>query len=108
MDTKILLAADKLGKYGDIVGHLGKNGFSCIITATDGNEVLTHLKTCMPDFAILDVNLPILDGFQLCKLMKSAEFKQFEKVPVVLLSETYRTSIASEDRKSTRLNSSHT
>jgi len=100
MDTKILFAADKLEKYGDIVGHLGKNGFSCVITATDGNEVLKHLKTCMPDFAILDANLPILDGFQLCKLMKSAEFKQCENIPVVLLSETYRTSMASELAKS--------
>ena len=100
MDTKILFAADKLEKYGDIVGHLGKNGFSCIITATDGNEVLKHLETCMPDFAILDANLPILDGFQLCKLMRSAEFKQCEKIPVVLLSETYRTSMASELAKS--------
>jgi len=100
MDTKILFAADKLEKYGDIVGHLGKNGFSCVITATDGNEVLKHLKTCMPDFAILDANLPILDGFQLCKLMKSAEFKQCENIPVVLLSETYRTSMAFELAKS--------
>ena len=100
MDTKILFAADKLEKYGDIVGHLGKNGFSCIITTTDGNEALKHLKTSMPDFAILDANLPILDGFQLCKLMKSAEFKQCENIPVVLLSETYRTSMASELAKS--------
>jgi len=100
MDTKILLATDKLGKYGDIVGHLGKNGFSCIITATDGSEVLKHLETCMPDFVILDANLPVLDGFQLCKLMKSAEFKQCENIPVVLLSETYRTSMASELAKS--------
>lgn len=100
MDTKILFAADKLEKYGDIVGHLGKNGFSCIMTATEGNEVLKHLKTSMPDFAILDANLPILDGFQLCKLMKSAEFKQCENIPVVLLSETYRTSMASELAKS--------
>ena len=100
MDTKILFAVDKLEKYGDIVGHLGENGFSCIITATDGNEVLKHLKTCMPDFAILDANLPIMDGFQLCKLMKSAEFKQCENIPVVLLSETYRTSMTSELAKS--------
>ncbi|HHT9136070.1 MAG TPA: response regulator [Candidatus Wunengus sp. YC60] len=100
MDTKILLAADKLEKYGDIVGHLGKNGFSCIITAADGNEVLKHLDGCMPDFAILDANLPVLDGFQLCKLMKSAEFKRCENIPVVLLSETFRTSMASELAKS--------
>lgn len=95
-DTKILFAADKLEKYGDIIGHLGKNGFSCILTATDGNEVLNQLGTGMPDFVVLDANLPVLDGFQLCKLMKSAEFRRYENIPVVLLFESYRTSMAFE------------
>ena len=69
---KILFATDKLEKYGNIAGYLEKNGFCSIITVSDGDEVLKHLKTDVPDFAILDVNLPILDGFQLCKIMKSA------------------------------------
>lgn len=45
------------------------------------------------DFAILDVNLPTLDGFQLCKIMKSPELKQYECIPVVLLSEAYKSSM---------------
>ena len=93
---KILFATDKLEKYGNIAGYLEKNGFCSIITVSDGDEVLKHLKTDVPDFAILDVNLPILDGFQLCKIMKSAEFRQCENIPVVLLSETYRTCLSSQ------------
>lgn len=99
-DAKILFAANKLEKYGNIVEYLEKNGFPRVITANDGNDVLSHLKIHTPDFAVFDVNLPLLDGFQLCKLMKSAAFKQCENIPVVLLSETYETNAASELAKS--------
>jgi len=96
MNAKILFATDKLEKYGDIVGYLEKNGFPNVIIATKGDEVLKYLNNHVPDFAILDVNLPILDGFQLCKIIKSTAFKQYENIPVVLLSGTYRTAMASQ------------
>lgn len=99
-NTTILLATDKLEKYGDIVGYLEKNGFSNVIIETKGDEVLKHLNGRVPDFAILDVNLPVLDGFQLCKIMKSPAFKQCENIPVVLLSGTYKTPMASQLAKS--------
>lgn len=100
MNTKILFATDKVEKYGNVFGYLEKKGFFGVIIATDGNEVLKHLNDHVPDFAVLDVNLPVLDGFQLCKIMKSAAFKQCETIPVVLLSETYRTYMASQLAKS--------
>lgn len=90
-NRNILFATDKLEKYGDIVGYLEKNDFPCVTTVKNGDEVLRYLSDHVPDFAILDVNLPVLDGFQLCKVMKSSAFKQCENVPVVLLSETYKT-----------------
>ncbi len=99
-DTKILLAIDTLEKYGDIAGYLKKKGFLGIVVATNGDEVLKHLYGFVPDFAILDVNLPILDGFQLCKIMKSAAFKNCENVSVILLAGAYRASVASQLAKS--------
>lgn len=100
MNAKILFATDKAEKYGDVIGYLEKKGLFHVIVATDGNEVLRHLDNHVPDFAILDANLPILDGFQLCKIMKSPAFKQYENIPVVLLSETYRTYMVSQLAKS--------
>lgn len=100
MNSKILFATEKLEKYGDIVGYLGKNGFPNVLVAVNGDEVLKLLDVHVPDFAILDANLPILDGFQLCKIMKSPAFKQYENIPVILLSETYKTYMASQLAKS--------
>lgn len=107
MNSKILFATNRVEKYGNVSVYLEKKGGFSVIIANDGNEVLRHLDNHVPDFAILDVNLPVLDGFQLCKIMKSAVFRQCETVPVILLSETYGTYMASQlarsvgaDRKS--------
>lgn len=100
MNAKILFATEKTEKYGNIYGYLEKKGGFHIIVATDGDEVLKHLEDHVPEIAILDVNLPVLDGFQLCKIMKSAAFKQWKDIPVVLLSESYKTYMASQLAKS--------
>ncbi len=98
--TKILFAADTIEKYGDIIGYLRQNGFPEILVATNGDEVLRHLNDHAPDFAILDINLPILDGFQLCRIMKSGAIKNSVNIPVVLLSGTDETHLASQLAKS--------
>ncbi|KAB2837049.1 MAG: response regulator [Candidatus Brocadia sp.] len=94
--TKILFAADTIEKYGDIIGYLRQNGFPEIMIATNGDEVLRHLNDHTPDFAVLDVNLPILNGFQLCRIMKSGAIKNSINIPVVLLSGTDETHLASQ------------
>ncbi len=100
MDTKILFATNKLEEYGNIISYLDKNGFSNIVTAADGDTVLKYLGNSYFDFAIFDVDLPILDGLQLCKIMRSFILKQCEHIPVVLLSEAYKSSMISQLAKS--------
>lgn len=96
MNAEILFATNKREKYGNVFRHLEKGGSFRVVVAADGNDVLKYLGNHVPDFAIFDVNLPILDGFQLCKIMKSAAFKHCEYIPVVLLSESYRTYMVSQ------------
>jgi signal transduction histidine kinase/response regulator RpfG family c-di-GMP phosphodiesterase len=64
--------------------------------ATDGNEVLNILKDSAPDIVILDADLPILDGFQICRIMKSPLFQRLNNTLVILMSKTYRNSILSQ------------
>ncbi|OQZ03766.1 MAG: hypothetical protein B6D34_06155 [Candidatus Brocadia sp. UTAMX1] len=96
LNIKILFATDIIEKYGDIAGYLRHNGFSDITLAANGDEVIRHLNEHVPDFVILDVNLPVLDGFQLCRLMKSEVCKNCINIPVVLLSGTYQTYLTSQ------------
>ncbi|RME52621.1 response regulator [Candidatus Woesearchaeota archaeon] len=51
--------------------------------AHDGKEGLGLIKTLKPDLAILDVMMPAMDGFTLCKHIKSDENLKKTKVVMV-------------------------
>jgi DNA-binding NarL/FixJ family response regulator len=41
------------------------------VTASSGKESLTYLKNYSPDIVLLDINLPDMNGIDLCKTMKT-------------------------------------
>ena len=58
-------------------------------TFTDGEDVLTYLREHTPDVAILETDLPSVDGFDLCRKMKSV--KRLREVPIVLVTSRHAT-----------------
>ena len=64
---------------------LQQNGFEVIEAAT-GREAL-RLAEELPDLVLLDVRLPDIDGFEVCKRIKAAP--RTAAIPVVHLSATY-------------------
>ena len=62
---------------------LEKRGYQ-VHAATDGMDALAKINECSPDLIFLDITMPRLDGYQLCKIIKSnADLKQ---TPIVMLS----------------------
>ncbi|HEX9925927.1 MAG TPA: response regulator [Anaerolineae bacterium] len=62
---------------------LEKRGFE-VLTAADGMEALAKLNERLPDLILLDITMPRLDGYQLCKIIKgNAATKD---TPVIMLS----------------------
>ncbi len=51
-------------------------------TFTDGQAVLAYLREHTPDVAILDTDMPSVDGFDLCRKMKRV--KRLKEVPIIL------------------------
>jgi CheY-like chemotaxis protein len=51
---------------------------------TDGADLLEYLESAEPDLVILDVRMPGLDGFQLCKLMRADQ--RFAHLPILFLT----------------------
>jgi DNA-binding response OmpR family regulator len=47
-------------------------------------EVLDKVKTFLPDIILLDLRMPELDGFQICKLLKDSD--ETKKIPIIMLS----------------------
>lgn len=55
-----------------------------VILASNGMQALSRLNECKPDFILLDINMPQMDGYQVCRLIKGAEATKH--IPVVMLS----------------------
>jgi PAS domain S-box-containing protein len=55
-----------------------------IVTALSGREGIERAKTALPDIILLDINMPEMDGFEVCQVLKS----KFETkhIPVVMLT----------------------
>jgi DNA-binding response OmpR family regulator len=52
--------------------------------ANDGIEALDMVDTFRPDLVLLDLKLPRLDGFQVCKRLKN--YESTKNIPVILFS----------------------
>ncbi|HEX6373612.1 MAG TPA: ATP-binding protein [Longimicrobium sp.] len=67
---------------------LRQAGFEVVDAAT-GEEALRLVQSEDPDLVLLDVNLPDLDGFEVCRRIKTAP--ETSTIPVLYLSAAYRT-----------------
>jgi DNA-binding response OmpR family regulator len=67
---KILVVDDDLELLGLIGFALRQAGY-LVITAADGGEALTMFDREQPDLVILDVNLPVLNGFEVCRRIRT-------------------------------------
>lgn len=66
-----------------VASSLEPHGFA-VATAAAGLEALARLREKRPDLVLLDINLPGMDGYQVCKIIKADQ--ALSKVPVVFLS----------------------
>jgi DNA-binding response OmpR family regulator len=53
-------------------------------TATDGQEGLKKARDLRPDIILLDLMLPKLDGYKVCRLLKFDE--RYRHIPIIILS----------------------
>jgi DNA-binding response OmpR family regulator len=83
MANKILIVDDEPGILLMITARFQKSGYQ-VATATNGEEALQKVKQDRPDLVILDVMMPILNGYQVCRTLK--DDPEFKKIPVILLT----------------------
>lgn len=80
---KILLVDDEPDILTVTTFRLKKAGYE-VITAVNGQEALDKAKTARPDMILLDLLLPIMNGYEVCKKIKSDD--TLKKIPVVLFT----------------------
>ncbi|NLY30732.1 MAG: response regulator transcription factor [Firmicutes bacterium] len=80
MPEKILVVDDEQSIVELIKFNLEKEDWQ-VVTAYDGDEALDVFRRENPDLVLLDIMLPIMDGWQVCK-----ELRETSSVPIIMLT----------------------
>lgn len=70
MTKKVLIVDDEKNIAISVQFLMKREGFE-VLVAHDGEEGLTKIRSEHPDLVLLDVMMPKLDGFEVCKAVRS-------------------------------------
>lgn len=80
---KILVADDESDLLYAVTLQLETNGFE-VLSATDGQQALEKARKGNPDLIILDLMLPKIDGFKVCRMLRLDT--RYKDIPIILFS----------------------
>ena len=80
MTTKIFVIDDDAAVTDLLSVLLSTQGFT-VWTTNSSNEGLTQIREKTPDLVILDLMMPDMDGWEVCKAVRT-----FSNVPIIVLS----------------------
>jgi DNA-binding response OmpR family regulator len=85
MAGKILVVDDDPDILEAVALILESQGYE-VVTARDGIEGLANLKAEQPDLMILDLMMPRMDGFAVCKELQDPRWSRFKDIPILILT----------------------
>jgi len=80
---RILIVDDEADLLAVLRFGLEAEGFD-VISASDGEEALKRAREEHPDLMVLDLMLPKLDGYKVCRALKFDE--RYKMLPIIILS----------------------
>jgi len=83
MAKKILLVDDETDLVEMVKMRLEANGYE-VVPAYDGQDGLEKARSLKPDLIILDLMLPKMDGYKVCRMLKFDE--KYKNIPIVLFT----------------------
>ncbi|MCX7920020.1 MAG: response regulator [bacterium] len=81
--VKILLVEDDEMNRDMLQRRLERRGYT-IVVASDGEQALRMVKQESPDLILMDMSMPVMDGWQATRLLKSDETTKH--IPILGLS----------------------
>ncbi|HSQ26923.1 MAG TPA: response regulator transcription factor [Anaerolineales bacterium] len=80
MSEKILIVEDEPALQETLVYSLQKQGYT-VKSALDGENAIHTARDFLPDLIILDIMLPVFDGFEVCRILR-----QEMNTPILMLT----------------------
>ena len=78
--ANILIVEDEKNMQEIITEYMRRGGHACY-TADDGVDALMVLKSNPMDLMILDIMMPLIDGFSVCKMAR-----EISNIPIIMLT----------------------
>jgi CheY-like chemotaxis protein len=81
--AKILLVEDNEMNWDMLSRRLGRRGYE-VVVAVDGEQGVAMSRSEVPDLVLMDMSLPILDGWEATRQIKAAP--ETSEIPVIALT----------------------
>ena len=81
--AKILLVEDNEMNWDMLSRRLGRRGYE-VVVAVDGQQGVTLSRSEVPDLILMDMSLPIIDGWEATRQIKAAP--ETREIPVIALT----------------------
>ena len=82
-NAKVLIVDDEPFNVDVLQQELEDLGYE-LITASDGKEALDKIKSQQPDLILLDLMMPVMDGFAVLSEIKADDY--LRDIPVIIVS----------------------
>jgi len=83
MTKKILVCDDEPYILMALTDAVEMEGYECV-TAINGKEALQKARETLPDLIMLDIMMPFMDGFEVCRELKADPSTR--DIPVIMLT----------------------
>jgi two-component system cell cycle response regulator DivK len=83
MTSRVLCVEDNQENLFMLQRRLTRRGFEVTI-ATDGAQSVEWAKTLQPDLIVMDLNLPVLDGWEATRRLKNQP--ETKHIPIIVLT----------------------
>ncbi|MEA1972624.1 MAG: response regulator transcription factor [Candidatus Cloacimonadota bacterium] len=83
MKKKIFVVDDEIDILELISINIIKAGYD-VSTFEDSHSLMKEIEKEIPDLIVLDVMLPEIDGFEVCRILRNS--KKYEKIPILMLT----------------------
>lgn len=77
---RIFIVEDEIKLRNELCTLLERNGYTCI-SSDDYENIVTNIITSHPDLVLLDLNLPVRDGFYICR-----EVRKVSDIPIIIVT----------------------
>ena len=83
MTSRVLCVEDNQENLFMLQRRLTRRGFE-VTSATDGAQSVEWAKTLQPDLIVMDLNLPVLDGWEATRRLKNQP--ETKHIPIIVLT----------------------